>query len=129
MKKIVAVLLVVATLSLPLCGLADMNKTVGEIFALTDEWEYVKTLGTLPKDVFYFVWIPAADCFSFTYNQEIYTYTGYRAELLMAACVATAFADASLTYNIDWGFSVNGNNYTKAETMIYVLNAADKYLN
>lgn len=129
MKKIVAVLLIVATLCLPFCGLADLNKTAGEIFALTDEWEYVKTVDTLPKDAFFLIWVPSADCLSFTYKQEIYIYTGYRAELLMATCTATALADDSLTYGIDWQFAVNDQGYSKVQTMMYVLNAADKYLN
>lgn len=129
MKKIVAVLLIVATLSLPLCGLASKNKTVSEIFALTNEWEYVNTVETLPKNAFYLIWVPSADCLSFTYDQEIYVYTGSRAELLMATATAIALADDSLTYGIDWQFAVNDQGYTKIQTMAYVLNAADKYLN
>lgn len=129
MKKIVAMLLVVATLCLPLCGLADTDKTVEAIFALTDGWEYVNTVETIPENAFYIIWVPSADCLSFTYNQKIFVYTGYRAELLMATATATALADDSLAYGIDWQFAVNDKGYSKVQAMMYVLEAADKYLN
>lgn len=128
MKKVVAVLLIIATLCLPLCGLADTKNTAVEIFALTNDWEYIQTDKTLPKDVIYLLWIPAADCFSFTYDQEIYIYTGYKAELLMATCGAIAFEDDSLIYGVDWLFAVNDEGYTKVQAMLYVLDVANKYL-
>ena len=38
MKKVVAVLLIVATLCLPLCGLANTRDVANKMFNLTDEW-------------------------------------------------------------------------------------------
>lgn len=38
MKKVVAVLLIVATLCLPLCGLANTRDVVNKMFDLTNEW-------------------------------------------------------------------------------------------
>lgn len=129
MKKIVAMLLIAATLIVPFCGLADMGETVGELFALTDDWQYVNTAETTPKDTLFLVWIPTKKCAVLTYNQEIYICTGSRAELLMATCVATALADTDLTYGIDWLFAVNDEGYTKTEAQMFVLRMADKYLN
>lgn len=128
MKKIVAVLLIVATLCLPLCGLADTRSVANEMFNLTDEW--ISTgKNEFIEDMIVMVWVKEVDCFAFAYDGENYLYNSHNAELLMATCLAAALADESLVYGVDWIFSVNTNVYTERQTKLYVLSLAAKYLN
>lgn len=128
MKKIVAVLLIVATLCLPLCGLADTRDVVNEMFNLTDEW--ISTgKNDFVEDMIVMVWVKETDCFAFAYNGENYLYNSHNAELLMATCLAAAVADDDLVYGVDWIFSVNTDVYTERQTKLYVLSLAAKYLN
>ena len=128
MKKVVAVLLIVATLCLPLCGLADTRDVANQMFNLTDEW--ISTgKNDFVEDRIVMVWMKEADCFAFAYNGENYLYNDYNAELLMATCLAAAVADESLVYGVDWIFSVNTDVYTERQTKLYVLSLAAKYLN
>lgn len=128
MKKIVAVLLIVATLCLPLCGLADTRSVANEMFNLTDEW--ISTgKNEFIEDTIVMVWVKEADCFAFAYNGENYLYNSHNAELLMATCLAAAVADDDLVYGVDWIFSVNTDVYTERQTKLYVLSLAAKYLN
>lgn len=128
MKKVVAVLLIVATLCLPLCGIADTRDVVNKMFDLTDEW-----ISTGKNDfvgvMIIMVWIEEADCFAFAYDGENYLYNDHNAELLMATCLAAAVADDDLVYGVDWIFSVNTDVYTERQTKLYVLSLAAKYLN
>lgn len=128
MKKVVAVLLIVATLCLPLCGLADTRDVANKMFDLTNEW--ISTgKNDFVGDMIIMVWMEEADCFAFAYDGENYLYNDHNAELLMAACLAAAVADESLVYGVDWIFSVNTNVYTERQTKLYVLSLAAKYLN
>ena len=128
MKKVVAVLLIVATLCLPLCGLADTRDVVNKMFDLTDEW--ISTgKNEFVEDMIIMVWVEEADCFAFAYDGENYLYNDHNAELLMATCLAAAVADDDLVYGVDWIFSVNTDVYTERQTKLYVLSLAAKYLN
>lgn len=128
MKKVVAVLLIVTTLCLPLCGLADIRNVANEMFNLTDEW--ISTgKNKFVEDMIVMVWVKEADCFAFAYNGENYLYNSHNAELLMATCLAAAVADDDLVYGVDWIFSVNTDVYTERQTKLYVLSLAAKYLN
>lgn len=128
MKKIVAVLLIVATLCLPLCGLADTRSVANEMFNLTDEW--ISTgKNEFIEDMIVMVWVKEADCFAFAHDGENYLYNSHNAELLMATCLAAALADENLVYGVDWIFSVNTDVYTERQTKLYVLSLAAKYLN
>ena len=128
MKKIVAVLLIVATLCLPLCGLADTRSVANEMFNLTDEW--ISTgKNEFIEDTIVMVWVKEANCFAFAYNGENYLYNSHNAELLMATCLAAAVADDDLIYGVNWIFSVNTDVYTERQTKLYVLSLAAKYLN
>lgn len=128
MKKVVAVLLIVATLCLPLCGLADTKDVVNEMLNLTDEW--ISTgKNDFVEDMIVMVWMKEADCFAFAYDGKNYLYNDHNAELLMATCLAAALADESLVYGVDWIFSVNTDVYTERQTKLYVLSLAAKYLN
>ena len=105
MKKVVAVLLIVATLCLPLCGLADTRDVVNKMFDLSNEW--ISTgKNDFVEDMIVMVWVKEADCFAFAYDGENYLYNGHNAELLMATCLAAAVADDDLVYGVDWIFSV-----------------------
>lgn len=127
MKKVVAVLLIVATLCLPLCGLADTRDVANKMFDLTDEW--ISTgKNDFVGDMIIMVWMKEADCFAFAYDGENYLYNDYNAELLMATCLAAALADDSLVYGVDWIFSVNTDVYTERQAKQYVLSLAAKYL-
>lgn len=128
MKKVVAVLLIVATLCLPLCGLADTRDVANKMFDLTDEWISTGT-NDFVGDMIIMVWMEEADCFAFAYDGENYLYNDHNAELLMATCLAAAFADESLVYGVDWIFSVNTDIYTERQAKLYVLSLATKYLN
>lgn len=89
MKKVVAVLLIVATLCLPLCGLANTRDVVNKMFDLTDEW--ISTgKNDFVEDMIIMVWMEEADCFAFAYDGENYLYNDHNAELLMATCLAAA---------------------------------------
>lgn len=128
MKKVVAVLLIVATLYLPLCGLADTRDVANEMFGLTDKW--INTgKNDFVEDMIVMVWMKEADCFAFAYDGENYLYNDHNAELLMATCLAAAVADKDLVYGVDWIFSVNTDVYTERQTKLYVLSLAAKYLN
>ena len=128
MKKVVAVLLIVATLCLPLCGLANTRDVANKMFDLTDEW--INTgKNDFVEDMIVMVWMKEADCFAFAYDGENYLYNDHNAELLMATCLAAALADESLVYGIDWIFSANTDVYTERQTKLYVLSLAAKYLN
>lgn len=128
MKKVIAVLLIVATLCLPLCGLADTRDVANEMFGLTDKW--INTgKNDFVEDMIVMVWMKEADCFAFAYNGENYLYNDHNAELLMATCLAAAVADKNLVYGVDWIFSVNTDVYTERQTKLYVLSLAAKYLN
>lgn len=128
MKKVVAVLLIVATLCLPLCGLADTRDVANEMFDLTDKW--ISTgKNDFVEDMIVMVWMKEADCFAFAYDGENYLYNDHNAELLMATCLAAAVADKDLVYGVDWIFSVNTDVYTERQTKLYVLSLAAKYLN
>ena len=128
MKKVVAVLLIVATLCLPLCGLANTRDVANEMFNLTNEW--ISTgKNNFVEDTIVMVWMKEADCFAFAYDGENYLYNDPNAELLMATCLAAALADESLVYGVDWVFSVNTDVYTERQTKLYVLSLAAKYLN
>lgn len=128
MKKVVAVLLIVATLCLPLCGLANTRDVANEMFNLTNEW--ISTgKNNFVEDTIVMVWMKEADCFAFAYDGENYLYNDRNAELLMATCLAAALADESLVYGVDWVFSVNTDIYTERQTKLYVLSLAAKYLN
>ena len=128
MKKVVAVLLIVATLCLPLCGLANTRDVANEMFNLTNEW--ISTgKNNFVEDTIVMVWMKEADCFAFAYDGENYLYNDRNAELLMATCLAAALADESLVYGVDWVFSVNTDVYTERQTKLYVLSLAAKYLN
>lgn len=127
MKKVVAVLLIVATLCLPLCGLAYTRDVANKMFDLTDEW--ISTgKNDFVGDMIIMVWMKEADCFAFAYDGENYLYNDHNAELLMATCLAAALADESLVYGVDWIFSVNTDVYTERQTKLYVLSLAAKYL-
>lgn len=128
MKKIVAVLLIVATLCLPLCGLANTKEVANEMFSLTNDW-IITGKNEFVEDVIVMAWVKEADCFAFAYNGENYLYNSHNAELLMATCLAAALADESLVYGVDWIFSVNTDVYTERQTKLYVLSLAAKYLN
>lgn len=128
MKKVIAVLLIVATLCLPLCGLADTRDVANEMFDLTDKW--INTgKNDFVEDMIVMVWMKEADCFAFAYDGENYLYNDHNAELLMATCLAAAVADENLVYGVDWIFSVNTDVYTERQTKLYVLSLAAKYLN
>ena len=128
MKKIVAVLLIVTTLCLPLCGLADTRDVANEMFNRTDEW--ISTgKNEFIEDMIVMVWVKEANCFAFAYNGENYLYNSHNAELLMATCLAAAVADDDLIYGVNWIFSVNTDVYTERQTKLYVLSLAAKYLN
>ena len=128
MKKVVAVLLIVATLCLPLCGLANTRDVANKMFYLTDEW--INTgKNDFVEDMIVMVWMKEADCFAFAYDGENYLYNDHNAELLMATCLAAALADESLVYGVDWIFSANTDVYTERQTKLYVLSLAAKYLN
>ena len=128
MKKVVAVLLIVATLCLPLCGLANTRSVANEMFNLTDKW--ISTgKNDFVEDMIIMVWMEEADCFAFAYDGENYLYNDHNAELLMATCLAAAVADDDLVYGVDWIFSVNTDVYTERQTKLYVLSLAAKYLN
>lgn len=128
MKKVIAVLLIVATLYLPLCGLADTREVANEMFSLTNDW-IVTGKNEFVEDMIVMVWVKEADCFAFAYNGENYLYNSHNAELLMATCLAAAVADDDLVYGVDWIFSVNTDVYTERQTKLYVLSLAAKYLN
>lgn len=128
MKKVVAVLLIVATLCLPLCGLANTRDVANKMFDLTDEW--ISTgKNDFVGDRIIMVWMEEADCFAFAYDGENYLYSDHNAELLMATCLAAAVADDDLVYGVDWIFSVNTDIYTERQAKLYVLSLAAKYLN
>lgn len=128
MKKVVAVLLIVATLCLPLCGLANTRDVANKMFDLTDKW--ISTgKNDFVGDMIIMVWMEEADCFAFAYDGENYLYNDHNAELLMATCLAAAVADDDLVYGVDWIFSVNTDVYTERQTKLYVLSLAAKYLN
>lgn len=127
MKKIVAVLLIVATLCLPFCGLASTRSVANEMLNLTDEW-IITGKNEFAKNAIVMVWMKEADCFAFAYDGENYLYNKYNAELLMATCLAAAIADDSLVYGVDWVFSVNTDVYTEKQAKLYVLSLAAKYL-
>ena len=128
MKKVVAVLLIVATLCLPLCGLADTRDVANQMFNLTDEW--ISTgKNDFVDDLFVMVWMEEADCLAVGYDGELYLYNDHNAELLMATWLAAAVADDDLVYGVDWIFSVNTDMYTERQTKLYVLSLAAKYLN
>ena len=128
MKKVVAVLLIVATLCLPLCGLADTRDVVNKMFDLSNEW--ISTgKNDFVEGMIVMVWMKEADCCAFAYDGENYLYNDHNAELLMATCLAAAVADESLVYGVDWIFSVNTDVYTERQTKLYVLSLAAKYLN
>lgn len=128
MKKVVAVLLIVATLCLPLCGLADTRDVANKMFDLTDEWISTGE-NDFVGDMIIMVWMEEADCFAFAYDGENYFYNDHNAELLMATCLAAAVADDDLVYGVDWIFSVNTDVYTERQAKLYVLSLAAKYLN
>lgn len=101
MKKVVAMLLIVATLCLPLCGLANTRDVVNKMFDLSNEW--ISTgKNDFVGDMIIMVWMEEADCFAFAYDGENYLYNDHNAELLMATCLAAAVADESLVYGVDW---------------------------
>lgn len=128
MKKVVAMLLIVATLCLPLCGLADTRDVANKMFDLSNEW--ISTgKNDFVEDTIIMVWMKEADCFAFAYDGENYLYNDHHAELLMATCLAAAVADNDLVYGVDWIFSVNTDIYTERQTKLYVLSLAAKYLN
>ena len=127
MKKIVAVLLIVATLSLPLCGLADTKDVAAQMFDLTDEWIHIGQ-NDYTGDKLFMIWLDEADCFLFAYKGENYAYKSYYAELFMTTCLAAAIADDDLVYGVDWIFSVNSDIYTEKQTQLFVLSLAAKYL-
>lgn len=128
MKKVVAVLLIVATLCLPLCGLANTRDVANKMFDLTNEW--ISTgKNDFVGDMIIMVWMEEVDCFAFAYDGENYLYNDHNAELLMATCLAAAVADDDLVYGVDWIFSVNTDVYTERQTKLYVLSLAAKYLN
>lgn len=128
MKKVVAVLLIIATLCLPLCGLANTKEVANEMFSLTNDW-IITGKNEFVEDMIVMVWVKEADCFAFAYNGENYLYNSHNAELLMATCLAAAVADDDLVYGVDWIFSVNTDVYTERQTKLYVLSLAAKYLN
>ena len=128
MKKVIAMLLIIATLCLPLCGLADTRTVANEMFDLTDKW--ISTgKNEFIEDMIVMVWVKEANCFAFAYDGENYLYNDHNAELLMATCLAAALADDSLVYGVDWIFSVNTDVYTERQTKLHVLSLAAKYLN
>lgn len=128
MKKVVAVLLIITTLCLPLCGLANTKEVANEMFSLTNDW-IITGKNEFVEDMIVMVWVKEADCFAFAYNGENYLYNSHNAELLMATCLAAAVADDDLVYGVDWIFSVNTDVYTERQTKLYVLSLAAKYLN
>ena len=128
MKKVIAVLLIITTLCLPLCGLANTKEVANEMFSLTNDW-IITGKNEFVEDMIVMVWVKEADCFAFAYNGENYLYNSHNAELLMATCLAAAVADDDLVYGVDWIFSVNTDVYTERQTKLYVLSLAAKYLN
>ena len=63
MKKIVAVLLIIATLCLPLCGLANTKEVANEMFSLTNDW-IITGKNEFVEDMIVMVWVKEADCFA-----------------------------------------------------------------
>lgn len=129
MKKIVAMLLIVATLVVPFCGLADMGGTAEAVFALTNDWLPMGTIEGVSKDALCFMWFATEKYLAFVCDQESYVYLGSQADLLSAACAAVAYADDNLTYGKDWFFIVDGECYTKTQVTLYILRYAEKYKN
>ena len=128
MKKAVAMLLIVATLCLPLCGLAGTRNVASEMLDLTDKWISMGK-NDFTEDMIVMVWMKEADCFTFAYDGENYLYNDRDAELLMATCLATALGDDGLTYGVNWIFCINTDICTERQTKLYVLSLAAKYLN
>lgn len=128
MKKVVAMLLIVATLCLPLCGLADTKNVVAQMFDLTNEWVHIGQ-NDYTGDKLFLLWLDDADCFLFAYKGENYAYKSYYAELFMATCLSAALADEDMVYGTDWIFSVGNDIYTEKETQLFMLSLAAKYLN
>ena len=126
-KKIVALLLVIATLYLPLCGLADdIPKTVDGIA----EWLLSGDIDWIPMDVeiseamndwIVLSYLSEYNCVSFAYKGQTYSYFGMNSETILFTCLGLLIGCEGATYMKNWAFTADDKTYTETQVKMLVI--------
>ncbi|MBS7299778.1 MAG: hypothetical protein KIG71_01995 [Eubacteriales bacterium] len=133
-KKIVALLLVIATLCLPFCGLANTPKTIDEVA----EWFLSSNLTWLPmdtevdsslKDWIVIGWLNDYNTITMTYKGKTYFYSGMDSETILFGCLGMLIACEGATYMKNWAFYADDKTYTENQVSALLLQLALKGAN
>lgn len=134
-KKIVALLLVIATLCLPLCGLADdIPKTVDGIA----EWLLSGDIDWIPMDVeiseamndwIVLSYLSEYNCVSFAYKGQTYSYFGMNSETILFTCLGLLIGCEGATCMKNWAFTADDKTYTETQVKMLVIQLALKGAN
>ena len=134
-KKIVALLLVIATLCLPFCGLADdIPKTVDGIA----EWLLSGDIDWIPMDVeineslndwLVIGWLSEYNAISIVYKGQTYAYFGMNSETILFTCLGLLIGCEGTTYMKNWAFTADDKTYTEAQVKMLVIQLALKGAN
>ena len=134
-KKIVALLLVIATLCLPFCGLADdIPKTVYGIA----EWLLSGDIDWIPMDAeiseslndwLVIGWLSEYNAISIVYKGQTYSYFGMNSEAILVTCLGLLIGCEGATYMKNWAFNADGKTYTEDQITLLLLQLAFKNAN
>lgn len=134
-KKIVALLLVIATLCLPFCGLADgVPKTLDGVA----EWFLSGVIDWIPMDVeiseslndwIVIGWLSEYNAISIVYKGQPYSYFGMNSETILFTCLSLLIGCEGATYMKNWAFTSDGKAYTEAQVKMLVIQLALKGAN
>lgn len=134
-KKIVALLLVIATLCLPFCGLADdIPKTVDGIA----EWLLSGDIDWIPMDVeineslndwLVIGWLSEYNAIRIVYKGQTYSYFGMNSETILFTCLGLLIGCEGATYMKNWAFTADDKTYTEAQVKMLVIQLALKGAN
>lgn len=126
-KKIVALLLVIATLCLPFCGLADdIPKTLDGVA----EWFLSGVIDWIPMDVeiseamndwIVLSYLSEYNCVSFAYKGQTYSYFGMNAKTTLVLCLGMLIACEGATYMKNWAFTADDKTYTETQVKMLVI--------
>lgn len=134
-KKIVALLLVIATLCLPFCGLADgVPKTLDGVA----EWFLSGVIDWIPMDVeiseslndwIVIGWLSEYNAISIVYKGQTYSYFGMNSETILFTCLSLLIGCEGATYMKNWAFTSDSKAYTEAQVKMLVIQLALKGAN
>ena len=134
-KKIVALLLVIATLCLPLCGLADDIPKIVDGIA---EWLLSGDIDWIPMDVeiseamndrIVLSYLSEYNCVSFAYKGQTYSYFGMDSETILFTCLGLLIGCEGATYMKNWALTADDKTYTETQVKMLVIQLALKGAN